>query len=101
MSRTAVELRVSVPALQWRLVNLGFLAKAEATAMAAAGRPVNARTPHPLPFSQRFVARVAGAIEAGRLSLRRAAGLLDRSTTEMAEMCAAHGHPLTSYDLPG
>lgn len=100
MSRTALELRVSVPALQWRLVNLGLLAKAEAREMAAAGRLVNAKTPLPLPFSQRFVARVAGAIEAGRLSLRRAAGLLDLSLADLAALCDAHGHPL-SYEIPG
>lgn len=102
VSRTAARLRVSVPALQWRLVNLGLISKAQAQAMEGAARPaVSGGKPElPLLFSRRFVERVSNAVEAGRLSLRRAAGLLDVSLAQLAELCAAHGHPL-SYDVPG
>jgi len=102
VSRAAARLRVSVPALQWRLVNLGLISKAQVQAMGAAPRPVTpgAKPGLPLLFSRRFVERVSNAVEAGRLSLRRAAGLLGLSLAELADLCAAHGHPL-SYDVPG
>ena len=102
MSRTAAELRVGVPALQLRLANLGYLAKATLKALRAAPRPVPQGPGEPMPplFSRPFVARVADAVEAGRLSLRRAATLLGLSATELAGLCGAHGCPLP-YNLPG
>jgi XRE family transcriptional regulator, fatty acid utilization regulator len=102
MSRTAADLRVSVPALQWRLVNLGHLSKTEAQAMPPTPKQTASTVYGTLPllFSRRFVERVSGAVEAGRLSLRRAAGLLGLSLAELVELCAAHGCPL-SYELPG
>jgi Zn-dependent peptidase ImmA (M78 family)/DNA-binding XRE family transcriptional regulator len=101
LRRTADELRVSVPALQWRLFNLGHLSRAELKAMAAVPRPSASIGPRELPllFSRRFVKRVADAVDAGRLSLRRAAGLLGLSMTELTGLCAAHGCRL-SYELP-
>lgn len=99
LSRAAAELRVSVPALQWRLVNLGHLSKAQVQAMGPVPRSRAKETVPPL-FSRRFVQRVATAVEAGRLSLRRAAGLLGLSRGELVELCAAYGTPL-SYELPG
>ena len=101
MSRTAAQLRVSVPALQWRLVSLGLMSKAEAQSVGAAPRPAgSAPQQMPLLFSRRFIECVSSAVEAGRLSLRRAAGLLGLSLAELADVCAAHGYPL-SYELPG
>lgn len=100
LGRTAADLRVSVPALRWRLVNLGCLAKGDARALSAAPRPATARAERmPLLFSRRFVERVASAVEDGRLSLRRAAGLLGLTLAELADLCAAHGYPL-SYEIP-
>ncbi|HYW12820.1 MAG TPA: XRE family transcriptional regulator [Longimicrobium sp.] len=101
MSRTAAAFRVSVPALQWRLVNLGRLSRAELQEIGAVPRqPASGAQPTmPLLFSRRFVERVADAVEAGRLSLRRAAGLLGLSMAELAELCASHGCRL-SYELP-
>jgi Zn-dependent peptidase ImmA (M78 family)/DNA-binding XRE family transcriptional regulator len=98
LGRNAAQLRVSVPALQWRLVNLGLMSKAQAAGSAARAGMAGSAVP-PL-FSRRFVERVAGAVEAGRLSMRRAAGLLGLSLAELVDVCAAHGHPL-SYQLPG
>ncbi len=102
MGRTAAELRVSVTALRWRLVNLGLI-----TARAADEAVKNVPTQRawgaaarPLPFSRRFVARVADAVDAGRLSLRRAASLLGLTVVELAELCEAHGRSL-SYDVAG
>lgn len=92
---TAAELRVSGPALRWRLVNLKLLSDATAPSV----RPRSGgRERRPLPFSRAFVARIAEGLEAGRLSLRRAASLLGLGSVEMIELCAAYGHPL-SYEL--
>jgi hypothetical protein len=75
------------------------MSKAQAQAIGPAPRAsASARLP-PL-FSRRFIERVATAVEAGRLSMRRAAALLGLSLAELAEVCAAHGCPL-SYQLPG
>ncbi|HEX6037483.1 XRE family transcriptional regulator [Longimicrobium sp.] len=102
MRRMAEALRVSVPALQWRMVNMGYLTRGELRALPSPPRPpVSAKEPTPLLFSRRFVERVSWAVETGRLSLRRAAGLLDLSVMELSELCAAHGHPLSSYEMPG
>ena len=101
VNRTAAELQVSVPALLWRLVNLGFISRAEMEVASAAARPPSrARQATPLLFSRPFVERVSEAVEAGRLSLRRASSLLGLTLAELAALCAAHGCPL-SYDLPG
>lgn len=102
IGRTAAQLRVSVPALQWRLVNLGLMSRAQVKAMGPAPRSAGSagQQAMPLLFSRPFVGRVAAAVEDGRLSLRRAAGLLGLSLAELADLCAAHGCPL-SYVLPG
>jgi XRE family transcriptional regulator, fatty acid utilization regulator len=95
----AGELKVSVPALQWRLVNLGLLTKAAAESIqpAQGARKIEET---PLLFSRPFAERIAEAVDSGRLSLRRAGGLLGLSPSDLAELCDAHGHPL-SYDLRG
>lgn len=100
--RTAAEMQVSVPALMWRLVNLALITKPEMEAALAAPRriAVRAREGMPLLFSRPFVERVSAAVEGGRLSLRRAASLLGLTLAELADLCEAHGCPL-SYDLPG
>jgi Zn-dependent peptidase ImmA (M78 family)/DNA-binding XRE family transcriptional regulator len=101
LSRTAAELRVSAPALQWRVYNLGLITRpqmdAAAAALRRAARPRDEMRPL---FGRRFMERVSAAVEGGSLSMRRAAALLDLSLAELAQVCAAHGVPL-SYELPG
>jgi XRE family transcriptional regulator, fatty acid utilization regulator len=94
IARTAAELRVSVSALGWRLVNLGHLSRAEMDALPA--KPaVRPRTEAPpLLFSRPFVARLSDAVADGRLSLRRAAALVELPPEEVAALCEAHGRPL-------
>lgn len=101
-ARTAGELRVSTPAVVWRLVNLGLLPRATGEALKGAPRAVVPREAagEPLLFSRPFVARVADAVDEGRLALRRAAELLDVPVLTLAETCRAHGRPL-AYDLLG
>lgn len=87
--------RVSPIALQWRLINLGLISKADLVDVA--GNGVDYFEPKPLLFSPAFVGRVHDAVEAGRLSVRRAAGLLGLSLTAFADVCRSYGRPL-SYD---
>jgi XRE family transcriptional regulator, fatty acid utilization regulator len=90
----AKSLRVSPIALQWRLVNLDLMSKAEMVEFGGNGEPFS---PAPLLFSSAFVERVYEAVEAGRLSLRRAASLLGLSLNAFANVCSSYGRPL-SYD---
>lgn len=101
VGRTARELRVSPSSLRWRLVNLGLISRGEAEALRAPRRTSGATDGQtPLLFSRRFVTMVADAVDAGRLSLRRAAGLLGLPVADLGDLCAAYGRPL-SYDLAG
>jgi Zn-dependent peptidase ImmA (M78 family) len=95
VNRTASELRVSALACKWRLVNLGLLSKGDLLAiddkrLVAKGRAGAPVSPVPL-FSATFVRRVAVALESGHLSVKRAAGLLDLSLAELAELLRGYG----------
>lgn len=95
LNETAVDLRVSAVACKWRLHNLGCLSKADLLEindqrLVANGRPVDAEPPV-RPFSERFVQRIASAIDAGRLSVRRAASLLALSLSELASLLQDYG----------
>lgn len=95
LGANARSLRVSVTALQWRLVNLGLLSKAEM--VDSVGNGFEQVSPKPMLFSGRFIARVYDAVESGRLSLRRAADLLGLSLNAFANVCSSYGRSL-SYD---
>lgn len=92
---TAATLRVSPVALMWRMHNLGHLDAGELHEDRLAGRGTSEPVP-PL-FSAQFVTRVHASVEAGRLSLRRAARLLDLDVEGFAELCGAYGLAL-SYE---
>lgn len=92
---TARSLRVGPSALQYHLINLGLHSKRELVDVD--GEAVDRTVPTPQLFSLRFVARVQEAVEAGRLSLRRAAELLGLSIAALVEVCRSYGRPL-SYD---
>lgn len=98
---TAAALRVSGAALAWRLHNLGHIGRAESLAIQdrLSASPAR-RAPEPTPplFSREFISRVNGAVEAGRLSFRRAARLLDLDTSELAATCREWGLAL-SYEV--
>ena len=100
IARTAAELRVSVPALGWRLVNLGHLSRAEMDALPAKPAVRAKAEAPPLLFSRPFVARLSDAVADGRLSLRRAAALVELPPEALAALCDAHGRPLP-HDLRG
>ena len=93
---TARAFRVSPATLQWQLVNLELLPKAQMVDVTGEG--VDRSTATPSLFSAAFVSRVQEAVEAGRLSVRRAAGLLGLSLSDFADVCRSYGRPL-SYDV--
>jgi len=92
---TARELRVSTEALQWRLVGLGLMSKDDVAKIRAT--PNDASAPTPTLFSAAFVASVYEAVDAGRLSMRRASQLLDLPLSDFADLCRNYGRQL-SYD---
>ena len=96
LNETAEDLRVSAAACKWRCVNLGYITKRDLADindrwLVANGRPQD-DAPAPRPFSERFVRRIATAVEAGRLSVKRAASLLELSLPELVVL-------LRSYDI--
>jgi len=95
LNETAVDLRVSALACKWRLHNLGCLSKADLLdindqRLVANGRTSNALGPVRA-FSERFVQRIASAIDAGRLSVKRAASLLALSLSDLAALLQDYG----------
>jgi transcriptional regulator with XRE-family HTH domain len=95
LNRTATDLRVSAKACKWRLHNVGILSKADLLDIDDDRLVANGRTeeaaPPPACFSRAFVERVAVALNAGRLSVRRSAELLAVSVAELAELLHDHG----------
>lgn len=101
LNSTASTLGVTSLALKWRLVVLGHLSKTRAERFddsRLAGNGGLESRGMPLLFSRDFVARVFGAVEAGRLSLRKALRLLDLSGPEFGALCRAYGFEL-SYEV--
>ena len=108
LNATADRLGVTSSALMWRLVTLELLAKSTALAVPADairnnGHPTGlfAESPsskRPPLFSKRFVEIVARAIDEGRVSVRKIAGLLGLSVDDLGDVFAAHGVP-APYEL--
>jgi transcriptional regulator with XRE-family HTH domain len=95
LNETAIRLRVSAEALKWRLRNLDLLSRQalegiDDRRLVANGRPPGSMPPV-RPFSEAFVLRVAGALDAGRLSAKRAASLLGVSLAELADLLQDYG----------
>ena len=95
LNETAVDLRVSAVACMWRLRTLGFLSKADVLAidekrLVANGRPA-AAIPYVPKFSEQFVRCIAVALDAGRISVKRAASLLSLNMQEFATLLSDHG----------
>lgn len=80
----AYDLRVSTPALQWRLVQLGLLAKGDVdNALDWIGEH---ETPTPPRFSAEFVRTLARGIDAGTVSVRKVASLLGLTMDELGDL---------------
>ncbi len=80
----AYELQVSTPALQWRMVQLGLLDKSHVDNELDWFADRKVETPRP--FSEEFVHTLAGGLEAGNVSVRRAAALLGLTIDELADV---------------
>jgi Zn-dependent peptidase ImmA (M78 family) len=98
LTETADDLKVSGLACKWRALNLNLMTKAVAesiddaqlvTKRSSIGQPVV-----PL-FSEHFVHRIARALNAGRLSAKRAASLLDLSLHDFPGLLQDYGHQPT------
>ncbi len=95
LNAIAGELRVTASTLKSRLVALRALTYATARAVPDAalrhnGRDVAGQTPQ-ASFSQPLVEEIGLALEAGLVSVRRAATLLDLTTEDLRDLFAAHG----------
>jgi XRE family transcriptional regulator, fatty acid utilization regulator len=96
LNAAADELQVTSSALRWRLASLDRLDNALAREIPEEwlrhnGRERPADAPLPPLFSRTFVEVIAQAIDDGRVSARKATGLLGLSIEEFAELCEAHG----------
>jgi XRE family transcriptional regulator, fatty acid utilization regulator len=98
LNAAADELQVTASALKWRLVALDWLKPARARAISDAALRNNGHTRReapevvpPLLFSKPFMEVVGLAVSEGRISTRRAAGLLDLTVEDLTDLFAAHG----------
>jgi Zn-dependent peptidase ImmA (M78 family) len=102
LNTTATDLLVTAVALKWRLVQLGWLGKAELLEILDSRLTANGRPQHPLPqpklFSAPFVERLQEALAKGRLSVRRAASLLEMTIEDLADLFKDHELPVP-FDL--
>jgi Zn-dependent peptidase ImmA (M78 family)/transcriptional regulator with XRE-family HTH domain len=95
LNAAADELQVTASALKWRLIALDRLKLAMARTVSDAalrnnGRRDAAAGSPPLLFSKPFMEVIALAVDEGRVSARRAAGLLDVTIDDLADLFAAH-----------
>lgn len=95
LNAVADEMLVTSSALRWRLAGLGMLKNSTARALPEqALRNNGGNTPpaaSPPPFSRPFADVLAAAIERGRISARRAAGLVDTTIAGLGDLFRAHG----------
>ena len=94
LNATADELAVTASALKWRLVSLGHLPVVSSreirdSALRNNGHDDAENAPPPL-FSRSFVEVLAKGLDEGRISLRRAAALLDVKMDEIAALFQQH-----------
>ena len=97
LKAAAEAFQVTASALKWRLVALGKLSLVAARAISDAALRTTARgsnaSPLPRLFSRAFMEVIGLGLSAGRISVRRVAGLLDMSVDELVEL-------FSIYDLP-
>ena len=91
---------VSAQAMKWRLVDLGHLPRAHAKRLSEEDLRLvqEPSAPAPLPFSSRFIERLRWGLEEGRLTVRRAAGLMAMTIDQLQCLFEAHDMP-APFDL--
>ncbi|MBV8174047.1 MAG: ImmA/IrrE family metallo-endopeptidase [Verrucomicrobia bacterium] len=97
LNETASDFEVTSRALYWRLRQVGWLTPAASLEINPDRLTWNGRSPStqtlPKLFSRRFVERIHWALEHGKLTVRRAAELLDCTVEDLEKL-------FRSYDLP-
>ena len=95
LNAVAQELQVTSSALKWRLVALDRLKQAAARAIPDPALRNNGREQinevAPPLFSRPFMEVINLAVDAGRISTRRAAGLLDLTVEDLRDLFVVHG----------
>ena len=89
LADVAVQLRVSVSALSWRLRALGRIDESTRSKLARVRRP-DAAAEQPKPFSESFVKQLHVALDKGRLTARKAAKALGLQLHELASLFVAY-----------
>jgi len=101
INATATHLRVTSVALKWRLLNIGCLKKKDLEGihdeLLTGNDGLCGQVTEPPLFSMEFVRCVHTAVEVGRLSLRKAARVLDTTPSGFSSLCLSYGLSL-SYD---
>lgn len=102
LNPTADVFGISSSALKYRLLNLGWITKAQADAVSDAalrnnGRPAR-KAEAPLPFGRKFLAPFANGIAEGRISVRKAVGILGVTVDGLRSLLEAHGFE-DAFDL--
>lgn len=96
INEIADDFRVSGTACKWRLHNAGLLAGSDLAEIDDRRFVANGHTTDPPPevpaFSKPFIDRVVVALDAGRLSVRRAATLLGLSLADLVSLIRGYGH---------
>lgn len=91
---------VSASAMKWRILNLELVKRnslpSDVELAAKVGQFAGERSAPPQ-FNAKFVGLVYSAVEAGRLSLRKAAAIFGTSSHGFAEICRSYGRVL-SYE---
>ena len=102
INAAADELHVAADALRRRLVSLDMLGKPAAREIPEQALRRNGRRPEPAAppalFSEPFMDVIGRAIHRGRISVRRAARLLELTLDDLADLFPAHGLPCP-FDL--
>ena len=87
---SANKLHVTVPALLWRLVQLGMLEKNAVVDSERWSAVHDTEKDNPRRFSLDFVKTLGRGLEEGRISVRRAAALVDLSIDDLADLFGEH-----------
>jgi len=90
LASLAEHFQVSVPAVGWRVVALGWL-KADELASTVARSPFKSpQAVHSPLFSQRYIERMAWGIDQGEISVKRLLGLLQMGLDDFRACCQAY-----------
>ncbi|HOF47664.1 MAG: XRE family transcriptional regulator [Verrucomicrobiota bacterium] len=91
LKEVAELLGVSSKALFWRLVNLGYLSKADLVDINLDALAAEGQATRPKLYSRRYVECLHKGLDKGSLSVRRAAGLLDCTIEDLEDLFRDYG----------